>query len=181
MKFWRQILLTVSLFTAIIITAVLSSCEKNSCDGIVCYNGGACGNGACTCPAGFEDPQCGTQSRERYLGTYGGYTTCDNGAPTIDTVTIYPANRGVLSVDVVYKSISPKTLQGYVSNNESTYSVIVTNNDSSKVGSINYLRVFTITLQADKTLKLHSYESENTALLDTFAYKCEFLGTKITP
>ena len=52
---------------------------------------------------------------------------------------------------------------------------------SVKVGSINYLRVFTITLQADKTLKLHSYESENTALLDTFAYKCEFLGTKVTP
>jgi len=181
MKFWRQILLTVSLLIAIVGTSILSSCEKNSCDGVLCYNGGSCGSGVCTCPAGFEGTRCEIVSRDRFLGTFGGYTTCDAGAPTIDTVVIYPANRGMLSVDVHYKSIAPKVLQGIVSSNESTYSVKVTNNDSSKSGHINYLRVFSITLQANKSLKLHSYESGNTALLDTFGYKCEFLGTKVTP
>lgn len=181
MKFWRQILLTFSLFAAIIGTAVLTSCEKNSCDGIDCRNGGSCGHGVCTCPPGYEDAICGTKSVTRYLGTYGGFTTCDNGAPTIDTVTVMAANRGPLTVDVYYQSLKPKVLQGYVSSNESTYSIVVTNNDSSKAGSLNYLRVFTITLQADKSLKLHKYEHDYVAepVLDTFQYSCEFLGTKI--
>lgn len=179
MKFWKQILLTVSLFSAIISTVILTSCEKNSCDGITCFNGGACGHGACTCPSGYEDPQCGTRTTKRYLGTYAGFTTCDNGAHTIDTVTVAQANRGLLSVDVYYKSIHPKVLHGYVSSNESTYSINVTNNDSAKNGSISYLRVFTITLQADKSLKLHTYEHNYTNVLDTFQYSCEFLGTKV--
>ncbi|MCF8451541.1 MAG: hypothetical protein K9G49_16835 [Taibaiella sp.] len=179
MQIWKQILLTVSLFSAIISTAILTSCEKNSCDGITCYNGGACGHGACNCPTGYEDPQCGTKSITRYLGTYGGFTTCDNGAHTIDTVTVVAANRGILSVDVYYKSIYPKVLYGYVSSNESTYTINVTNNDSAKAGSLSYLRVFTITVQSDKTLKLHTFEHNYTATIDTFQSSCEFLGTKI--
>ncbi len=179
MKFGKQILLTITLFTAIVGIVFMSSCEKNACDGVTCYNGGSCGYGECNCPTGFEDAQCGTKMIARYIGMYGGYTVCDNGAAIIDTVTIVPANRGILSVDVYYKSIFPKVLQGYVSSNESTYSIVVTNNDSSKVGSLKYLRVFDITLQSDKSLKLHEYEHDYTNTLDTFQHSCQFVGTKI--
>lgn len=169
--------MTASLLSAIVGVAVLTSCEKNSCDGVTCLNGGSCGSGVCTCPSGFEGAQCETKSITRYLGVYGGYTTCNNGAPTIDTVKVVPANRGPLTVDVYFQSIEPKVLQGYVSSNESTYSIVVTNNDSSKAGSLEYLRVFTITLQADRSLKLHKYERNYTNEIDTFSYSCEFLGT----
>jgi hypothetical protein len=179
MKFGKQILLTLTLFTAIIGTVILSSCERNACDGVTCLNGGSCGYGACRCPTGYEDAQCGTKMRDRYLGTYSGYTVCDNTAAIIDTVNVVPANRGVLSVDVYFNSIKPKVLQGYVSSNESTYEIVVTNNDSSKVGSLSYLRVFTITLQSDKSLKLHSYEHDYTDNIDTFQHSCQFVGAKL--
>ena len=178
MKLWKPILLTASLLTTIISTTVLTSCERNSCDGITCYNGGSCGNGLCRCLTGYEGTQCEYESRSRYLGVYGGFLECNNGAQTIDTVRIYPANRGKLSVDVYLQSIKPKVLQGYVSSNSSTYSVIILNNDSSKANTIQYLRTFDITLQGDKTLTLHKYEYEITDKVDTFVSQCTFVGDK---
>ncbi len=180
MKFGKQILLTVTLFAVVIGgSSVFTSCEKNACDGITCYNGGSCGHGKCTCPAGYEDAQCGTKSITRYLGTYAGFTTCNSGAATIDTVIVTPSHRGILSLDVYFKSIYPKVLEGYVRSNESTYSIIITNNYSSKAGSIDYLRVFDITLQSDKSLKLHQYERDYTLAVDTVQNSCQFVGTKV--
>jgi len=178
MKLWKPLLLTTSLFAAIVGSFGLSSCEPNSCDGITCFNGGSCGSGVCNCPSGFEGVNCEAEKRSRYLGVYGGFTECNNGAMTIDTVTVVPANRGTLSVDVYFKSISPKVLQGYVSSNESTYSIIITNGDSTKSGSIEYLRTFDATLQSDKVLVLHSYEYNRTELMDTFQNRCTFRGDK---
>lgn len=178
MKFLKPILFTTALLTAIISTAVLSSCERNSCDGIECNNGGSCGHGVCTCPSGFEGVTCEAHVRSRYLGVYGGFTTCDNGAMIIDTVTIFPANRGLLSVDVYVNSLLPKVLEGYVESNASAYVIHVTNNDSSKANTIEYLRTFDITLQSDKKLVLHNYEFERTAVDDTFANSCHFIGDK---
>lgn len=179
MKYWKQILLTVSLFSAVVGGSVLtSSCEKNSCDGVTCLNGGSCGHGLCTCPTGYEDAQCGTKMINRFLGVYAGYTTCDHGAPVIDTVTIVPANRGITSVDVYYKGVYPKVLQGFVENNESAYTIRIVNNDSTKGTDLQYLRTFTVTLQSDKTLKVNTFEYERTAVLDTFQHSCEFVGVK---
>lgn len=178
MKFWKQILLTVSLFAAIAVVTVHTSCEKNSCDGITCYNGGACGNGACHCPSGWEGAQCERLKRDRYLGVYAGYITCNNGALTIDTAFITQGNAGPTSVDVVLKSIRPKVIHGYVSSNESTYSIIVTNNDSSIAGAAYYSRMYTITLQSDRNLSIHTYESSTTGLDDTIHNACAFLGYK---
>lgn len=178
MKLLKPILLTASLLTAIISTTVLTSCERNSCDGITCYNGGSCGNGLCNCLTGYEGVQCEYEKRSRYIGVYGGFLECNNGAQTIDTVRIYPANRGKLSVDVYLKSIEPKVLHGYVNSNASTYSITVLNNDSSKANTIEYLRTFSITLQSDKTLTLHKYEYEITDKVDTFISQCTFVGEK---
>lgn len=181
MKFLKQILLTATLLTAIIGVATFTSCEKNACDGVKCQNGGACGHGLCNCPSGWEGAQCETKKIERYLGTYAGYTTCNSGTHIIDTVIVTPGNRGILSVDVYYKSIHPKVLKGFVSSNESTYSIEITNNDSSKAGASFYQRLFSATVQSDKSLKLHTYEIERTVVFDTIINKCEFLGTKVAP
>lgn len=178
MKFWKQILLTVFLFSAIAIVTVHTSCERNSCNGIKCYNGGSCGYGLCHCPTGYEGSQCETYMRSRYIGKYGGFTTCNNGAYTIDSAFITDGGNGVLSVDVRLKSISPKMLHGYVSSNQSTYSIIVTNNDSAKAGYKFYRKVYTITLQSDKNLSIHSYEQSYSGADDTVVSHCSFLGYK---
>lgn len=179
MKFWKQIALSLTLAGSVAGIAFLSSCEKNSCDGVICYNGGSCGHGVCTCPEGWEDPQCGTRTIARYVGVYAGFTTCDNGGPTIDTVRIVEGSQGISTVDVHFLSIDPKVLHGYVENNESTYSITVTNNDSSKAGSKEYLRVFAISLQSDKTLKLHEYVHNITNVGDTDNHTCDFIGYKV--
>ncbi len=179
MKFWKQILLTVSMLIAIVGVGMFTSCEKNACDGVTCQNGGACGHGLCNCPTGYEGAQCETKKIDRYLGTYAGYTTCNSGTHIIDTVIVTPANRGILSVDVYYKGIHPKVLKGYVNSNESTYEIIINNNDSSKDNATFYQRLFTVTLQSDKSLKLHTYEIERTTVMDTIINKCEFLGVKL--
>lgn len=178
MKFWKPFLLTTALFGAIVSTAVLTSCEPNSCDGIICYNAGSCGSGVCNCPTGWEGAQCQTAKRDRYIGIYGGFMQCDNTAQTIDTVTIAPANRGLLTVDVYVQSLLPKVLHGFVESNESTYRILVVNNDSSKNGTKEYLRTFEITLQSDKTLVLHKYEYEIDNNIDTFQHACHFIGPK---
>lgn len=103
---------------------------------------------------------------------------CDNGAQTIDTITVIPANRGLLSVDVYVQSLLPKMLKGYIESNESTYSIHITNNDTGKVGSKEYLRTFELTLQSDKTLIMHEYEYEITDKIDTFQHACSFIGPK---
>ena len=103
--------------------------------------------GLCNCPTGFEDPQCGTLSINRYLGTYVGYTKCDMLSATIDSVFITQGSNGILSVDVKINSIQPKILHGYVSSNVTIYSILVTNNDSiisHPVDTSVYTREFTI-------------------------------------
>lgn len=179
MKFGKLALITLTLLTTIIGTIAITSCEKNSCDGVNCMNGGSCGYGECNCPVGWEDARCTTRKTDRYVGTYAGYLYCDNGAPTIDTVKVVTANRGILSVDVYLKSLDPKVLQGYVTNNEAAYTITITNNDSSKAGSTYYLRTFDVTLQSDKSLKLHYYEHDYTEKPDTTQHSCQFVGMKL--
>lgn len=182
MKLGKLALVTVSLLAAVIGTTFITSCEPNACDGINCQNGGSCGHGECNCPTGWEGSLCETKKRDRYIGVYAGYMYCDNGAPTIDTVSIAAADRGILSVDVYVKSLfesEKKVLQGYVVSNEAAYSVEVTNNDSAKAGSDYYLRNFDVTLQSDKSLKLHIYEHNYTVKEDTIQHSCQFVGTVI--
>ena len=181
MKFWK-----ISLFTGLIIAALAtvvfySSCQQDSCNNVNCLNGGSCGNGICNCPTGYEDPQCQTLSITRYLGTYPGTTKCNTAQQIIDTAFITPDGLGINTVQVKLNTISPKILHGYVENNESTYSIIVTNNDSSLTGSTFYERIFTITLQSDKTLTIYSYEDNIFTTVsgpDTTINKCTFIGYK---
>ena len=66
----RTILVSASLalfgFTAVTYT----SCTEDKCKGISCAYGGTCNEGICTCPAGYEGPQCETINRVRYTGDW---------------------------------------------------------------------------------------------------------------
>ena len=180
MKFWKITLLTSLLFAAVVSAVFYTSCTQDTCNHVTCFNGGSCGNGVCRCPTGYEGPTCQTLSTARYIGGYAGYTSCNNTQQVIDSAFI-TAGSTINTVNVVMNSISPKVLQGYVSNNESTYSIIVTNNDSSLAGSTFYERLFTITLQSDNSLSIHEYEENifNTVSgPDTVISHCTFLGTK---
>ncbi len=178
MKIWKLTLFTGLLFAAVLSAVLYSSCVKNTCTGVTCAHGGSCGNGVCRCPTGYEGPTCQTLSVTRFVGGYAGYTSCNNTQQVIDSAFI-TANSAINTVSVKMNSISPKILQGYVSNNESTYSIIVTNSDSMKNGSTFYERIFTITLQSDKSLSIHEYERNIFTTLsgpDTIINNCTFLG-----
>jgi hypothetical protein len=179
MKFLKLTLLTTLLFTAFVIIFSNSSCERNACNNVTCFNGGSCNKGICRCELGYEGPQCQTLSTSRYIGGYAGYTECDNGAQTIDSVFITQDTKAINYVYVAFKSILPKSLHGYVSSNESTYSILIPS-DSINNGVLKYLKVYTVTLQNDKSLSLHTYETDYRQLAgpDTIIHKCDFFGTK---
>ncbi len=76
MKALRHILvttlLTLGLFTAITYIA----CNKDRCHNVVCLNGGACDDGSCTCPTGFEGSRCQTAIRDRFIANFNGNDSC---------------------------------------------------------------------------------------------------------
>ncbi|MES2702689.1 MAG: calcium-binding EGF-like domain-containing protein [Bacteroidota bacterium] len=181
MRFWKPIILTTLSFFAVATTILVTSCEKNPCDQVDCKNGGSCGHGLCKCPTGFEGPRCEAKSVARFIGTYGGFIECDNGAQVIDSAVIWedPAMRNF--VYVLLKSdytATGKILHGYTTVNESTYAITIVNNDSDKANSVNYLKTWTVTLQGDNKLLIHTYERNETNTDDTLEHSCYFLGFK---
>ncbi len=173
MKFWKVSLLTTLVFSAFVFVLFITACEKNVCDNVTCFNGGSCNVGTCHCPVGYEDPQCQTKSTARFLGVYAGLSTCDNGAYLIDTAWITEDQNKINYVYLTMKSILPRVLHGYVSSSESTYSIIVPDDSS-----VNYIKVYTATLQGDKTLTVNTFLHDKTTPGDTIISKCSFIGTK---
>ena len=181
MKLWKITILTSLLFAAAVSAVIYSSCTKDACDNLTCLNGGACGGGVCNCPTGYEGAQCQTLSISRFLGTYQGDISCNSQQQVIDSAFITTSSLGPNYVNVTLNNISPKVLTGYISNNQSTYSIIVTNNDSFSYdpNTIFYERIFTITLQNNNTLSIHSYEDSifhTSSGIDTITTSCTFLG-----
>ncbi len=82
----RNILLTV--FSVIAICSLISytACKNDPCQNVICLNLGACENGTCVCPTGFEGQRCEIYSRDKFIKTFNGHDTCDY--TTRDT-TIY--------------------------------------------------------------------------------------------
>ena len=181
MKFWRITLLTTVLFFACGITILYTACEKDPCNNVTCYNGGSCGNGVCHCPTGYENTGCQDKAVTRYIGSYGGYIRCNDGAEVIDSAFIYAdsSNSNTLNyVWVVWKAITPKVLHGYVSNTNSAYTIVVPNDNAP-----NDLKIYTITLQnwgndENNKLSIQSYEKSTVVAGDTIQTQCAFLGFK---
>jgi len=184
MKFWRIGIFTLLIFISAVTIVLHSSCERNVCDNVTCFNGGACNqSGTCTCPVGFEGPQCAIQSSSYFIGTYVGLNTCDdNGSPVpgtaeIDSVQITQAGN----VDFVNVAINTnRTIQyitGYISDNDAIYSIIVATDSSA-----DYIQRYTITLQGNTNLTINTYSwkvQHESGGDDTTIQNCYFKGTKL--
>jgi len=175
MKFLKPLLFTSVLLAACASVIIYSSsCSQATCTDVTCHNGGSCNNGVCKCPTGYEGANCDSLVANRYLGTYAGFTSCNNSAETIDSVTISKDNpRNILSVKVVEKAHPFDTLHGFVTSNETTYELTL--ND---ITYTNYHKTFNITLQSNNVLTLYSYEQDYTNPADTVINSCSFRGTK---
>jgi hypothetical protein len=64
--------------------AFLGGCKKDPCKNVTCLNGGSCMDGSCICPAGFEDFNCGVDSRVKFIGLYSAIETCSEGNDIFD-------------------------------------------------------------------------------------------------
>ncbi len=176
MKVLRLTLLTTLLFFGLVSTVLYTACEKDVCNNVSCQNGGSCNMGVCRCPVGYENTQCQTKSITRYLGTFAGTISCDNLTQILDTAWITADNVAPNTVAVKLKSIykTKGLLHGYVKNNESVYSIVVTNNDSSAT----FAHIYSINLQADRNLIIHSYDLDYTSPTDSSKNQCMFRGVK---
>ncbi len=71
MKFnFRNILLYTVGACAIAASSFTLSCNIDKCKTIVCANKGVCNNGICTCPTGWEGPNCETEARKKFTGNW---------------------------------------------------------------------------------------------------------------
>lgn len=74
----RNVLITL-FFTFCIFSAVLyEACNKPPCTGVICDNGGACGNGICTCVTGYYGKRCDTLIINNFTGAWTGVDACSN-------------------------------------------------------------------------------------------------------
>jgi len=173
MKFWKIRVFTSLLFFGFIAIFVISSCEKNVCDNVTCFNGGSCNVGTCKCPVGWEGPQCSYKSVDRFIGGYVGLTKCDMGAYVIDSAWIVGDAKNINFVYITQKSKPNVELHGYVTSTDATYSIIVPSDSS-----INFLEVFTITLQNNKALSISTYLHDQHIVGDTVISQCLFTGSR---
>lgn len=71
----KKQLLTLTTF----ILLGLSACAPDACENVICLNNGVCQTGDCECAEGFEGPNCGTEQRQAFVGTYNAEETCNLG------------------------------------------------------------------------------------------------------
>ncbi len=88
MKNWKSLLITVFGFFSIAGMLLLNSCTQDPCTDLVCQKGGACSDGFCQCPTGFEGAECEIEAANRFVGKYAGSMRCNNFPVQADTVTI---------------------------------------------------------------------------------------------
>ncbi|HAP68699.1 MAG TPA: hypothetical protein DCR04_03070 [Flavobacteriales bacterium] len=57
----------------------LASCSPDACEKVTCLNDGICESGECACTSGFEGPNCATEQRQAFVGTYSVTESCNLG------------------------------------------------------------------------------------------------------
>lgn len=174
MKLWKSVLLTSSIFIAVAGVISYTSCEKDPCTNVTCEHGGSCNGGACKCPTGYDGPTCQTKSTDHFVGTYAGFTSCNNSAQVIDTIVISGnINHQPTSVKIWQKQYPGEVLIGTVSVNETTFSIDI----PDRVDSANR-KVYHATLQSNNKLTFDSYEYDTTTMAGPIVNKCTFVGFK---
>jgi len=64
------------------------------CDDVACANGSTCDDGTCLCVDGYEGTLCDTEVRTKFLGTYSGTFTCDDGE-SLDASFVVSEGEGI--------------------------------------------------------------------------------------
>jgi hypothetical protein len=174
MKFWKQYLVAAFVLIVIAGTAVFQSCEKNNCNNLTCQNGGSCGNGLCTCPAGWDGPTCIIRTVDRFLGAYAGSTYCNEGAPVIDSVfVIQDTSVSPLTVKVVLHTNRYDTLIGTVNYNTTAEQILI----PTQYYSAKFWEQYTVTLEYGNQLTVNTFSDDNTNPHIEVQNKCQFVGT----
>jgi hypothetical protein len=82
MKLMHPVFITILSTLAVFSAVTYTACKKDKCSNVICFNLGACDNGTCLCPVGYEGDRCQTKSRDKFIKTFNGWDTCDNRAYT---------------------------------------------------------------------------------------------------
>jgi hypothetical protein len=119
-----------SLVAFMVCTCLLLACGKDTplqyngtfiekCKNIVCFNGGTCVDGICSCPQGYDSTNCSRTWNSRYTGTYDAFDECFAGqsyqvtiAPLINDaagITIRNITKICTSQELTAKIASNKT------------------------------------------------------------------------
>ena len=85
----------IALCGLVAITTDLACKSGAKCGTSVCVNGGACTNGKCVCPTGYEGSGCENRPRNAYLGNWTVYQTDTIAQQKNYTVNIAPAAAGI--------------------------------------------------------------------------------------
>lgn len=95
MKNIKSILLSTIGFFAIATMVFLNSCVQDPCNELSCVNGGACTDGYCECPSGFEGTECEIYSYTRFVGKYAGNMRCNYNDIT------FPVTQDTVEIKVI--------------------------------------------------------------------------------
>lgn len=162
MNFWKTSLITALAFVGIGSAVVFSACEEDACLKLKCRNGGACTDGLCRCPSGYEGSECEYDAASKFVGHYYGDTKCGTQPPAYDSTYIFEAKKpNVLGVVVYYNRLD--TIQATVSADGTT--ATATNGPNQRNVKIVYSENRKLSVSIDQTI---NGESKN----------CVFNGTK---
>lgn len=170
---------TIAGISAGLLSALLSlsSCApKSGCDTLVCQNGGTCAADFCSCPTGFDGPQCENLITDRYIGTYAGFTRPRDGQPThVDTVDLYKNEKGILSMSVVRRRDPSTIFTGLLDyqNDQLAIDDLIGENNTRTVVSVTM--VSPNVLSEKRTLKMFVVDYKDNEKQNTL----EFNGTWI--
>lgn len=173
MKFWKHTFVAVAAFLAISSTVLYTSCEKDGCLDLQCMNGGACTDGFCSCPTGFEGVTCDEFIAAKFLGSFYGETRCVQDTLEfpyiIDTVDIYLKDSATLTL--VQHSHLSDTFFGTVipvdKNIGAANRYLLIPDDSAQ----NYLKKVKVELHENNRLTVYTQET-----IDSVKTDCEFKG-----
>jgi hypothetical protein len=99
------------LFLSAVIAFSVWSCTKDPCIGVVCKNGGACLDGNCICPMGYNGADCGQQIRLQFIGDFVGDGVDQNKNSYHAWHAIYNASGDSAMIMQLFVSDSAKTFE----------------------------------------------------------------------
>jgi len=74
----RPVLVTAFLTLLVFSAVTYTACKRNLCVDVNCMHRGACFDGVCACPTGYEGLRCEVLMRDKFITTFNGHDSCGN-------------------------------------------------------------------------------------------------------